>query len=48
MKHAFVVGAFLFLAGPALGQPTASTGDFVKTVAISDMFEIEFEQACFR
>ena len=35
MKHAYPVGTCLFLAGPALGQSTASTVDFVKTVAIS-------------
>ena len=35
MKHAYLVGTCLFLAGPAFGQSTASTVDFVKTVAIS-------------
>jgi putative membrane protein len=42
MKHALLASACLLLAAaPAFGQSTASTADFVKTVAISDMFEIE-------
>ena len=56
MKSLLVFAFFLSLAGLAHAQSvteraantlgmTPSTESFIKTVAISDMFEIEFEQA---
>ena len=47
MKRAFATIGFAIFAAAAFAQTTPSTADFVKMVAISDMFEVEFEQTCF-
>ena len=45
MKKIFaMVAACALLAGTAAAQTTVSTDDFVKKVAISDMFEIQSSQ----
>ena len=42
MKRAFaLVGACVLLTSPALAQSALTTTDFVRTVAISDMFEVQ-------
>ena len=43
MKRVVAVIGFAVFAAQALAQTAPSTPDFVKTVAISDMFEIEIE-----
>ena len=46
MKRAFATIGFAIFAAAASAQttPTPSTADFVKMVAISDMFEVEFSK----
>ena len=46
MKRAFATIGFAIFAAAASAQttPTPSTADFVKMVAISDMFEVEFSE----
>ena len=41
MKRAFAANGLAIFAASASAQSAPSTADFVKTVAISDMFEIE-------
>ena len=43
MKRVFATIGFAIFAAAASAQTTPSTADFVRMVAISDMFEIEFE-----
>ena len=41
MKRALALGAYLLIISPAVAQSTPTTSDFVRTVAISDMFEVQ-------
>ena len=47
MKRALAAIVLAIFAASASARTTPSTADFVKMAAISDMFEVEFKQACF-